>query len=108
MTNSSGTNLDMRSMPERSSPGMDLINGAEAWMPNHCGRRKQVVDEGIPQGQVTGGVLLLGYFLLDEQQEVLYRNVLMLRSHGCEGAVNPPAGGTISQMEYEFLNLPNL
>jgi len=34
MTNSSGTNLDMRSMPERLSPRMGLVNGSEAWMPN--------------------------------------------------------------------------
>ena len=55
MTNSSGTNLDMRSMPERSSPWMDLINGAEAGMPNHRDRQKQGVDEEIPQGQITAG-----------------------------------------------------
>jgi len=36
MTNSSGTNLDMRSMPERPSPWMVLVNGSEAWMPNRC------------------------------------------------------------------------
>jgi len=28
-----------------------------------------------------------------QTQEVLYRDVLILRSHGCEGAVNSPVEG---------------
>jgi len=37
----------------------------------------------------------------DKQRKVLYMDVLILRSHGCEGAVNTPLkGGTNSKIEY--------
>jgi len=39
------------------------MSGAEAWMPNHRGRQKQVVDEGILKGQVIGVSFLLVRFL---------------------------------------------
>ena len=54
-----------------------------AMIPSHINVKMSGKRSGFIYAQKRPWVL----HFLDKQKEVLYRDVLMLRSHGCEGAV---------------------